>query len=160
MTDPFVKAYQNISRPDWAEKIAPKVLAYMIKEEQRKQRVRSAFILIGSILLCGVLLLFAKPARAEVINIDRLANSIYMAEGGAKTRHPYGILKKYKTTTPRQACINTIKSALKRYEKSDKSLDFISFLGKTYCPVGASNDPSGLNRNWVSNVRYFYERGL
>lgn len=92
----------------------------------------------------------------EPINVTRLADSIYMAEGGAKTSHPYGILAKYKVTTPRQACINTIKSALKRWNGRG---DFIAFLGRTYCPVGAFNDPTGLNRNWVKNVKHYYERG-
>jgi hypothetical protein len=124
-----------------------------------KDKLPSAVILIASILLCGVILfLCVGTARAEEINIDKLATAIYMAEGGARTRHPYGILKKYKTATPRQACINTIKSALRRYDKSDKSVDFIVFLSRTYCPIGASNDPMGLNKNWVKNVYYFYRR--
>ncbi len=123
-------------------------------------KLPSALILIASILLCGVIcLLCVGTARADIIDNEKLATAIYYAEGGNKTSHPYGILKKYKTTTPRQACINTIKSALRRYENSDKSVDFISFLGKTYCPIGASNDPSGLNVNWVKNVYYFYNRG-
>jgi len=75
MSDPFIKAYLNISQPDWSKKIAPKVLAYMEKEEKRKQKIRSAFILIGSILLCGVILLFSScamtPARAEEIRLSK-----------------------------------------------------------------------------------------
>lgn len=94
----------------------------------------------------------------EPISPERLANAIYKAEGGSRTKHPYGILAKYKHTTPRQACINTIKSALRRYKKSGSG-DFIAYLGGTYCPVGAFNDPIGLNRNWVKNVRHYYERG-
>lgn len=69
---------------------------------------------------------------------DSIANAIYQAEGGAKTKHPYGILAKYKTTTPRQACINTIKHARRDW---DGKGDFIAFLGSRYCPVGAANDP-------------------
>lgn len=98
---------------------------------------------------------FAKDA--PIVNVERLANAIYIAEGGSKTKHPYGILAKYKHTTPRQACINTIKSALKRYNKQGAKGDFIAFLGKTYCPVGAKNDPNGLNKNWVKNVKHYYE---
>ena len=102
-------------------------------------------------------------ALAVDLNVDQLADAIYLAEGGAKTRHPYGILKKYKVTTPRQACINTINSALKRWHKQGKkgnANDFIVFLAKTYCPIGAVNDPTGLNKNWVKNVTYFYNRGV
>lgn len=96
---------------------------------------------------CGVV--HAKDS----IDVEKLATAIYHAEGGSRTRHPYGILTKYKTTTPRQACINTIKTGLRKWNGKD---DFISFLGKTYCPVGAKNDPTGLNKNWVNLVKYFY----
>lgn len=108
------------------------------------------------IMLWAVILLFVGLANAsEPINIEALANAIYKAEGGAKTSHPYGILAHYKHTTPRQACINTIKHALKDW---DGKGDFISFLQKRYCPIGASNDPKGLNVNWYKNVTKFYER--
>ena len=105
-----------------------------------------------------IFMLLAGAAFASQINVDKLADAIYIAEGGAKTNHAYGILAKYKVTTPRQACINTINSALKRFKKQDKETDFIKFLGKTYCPIGAKNDPTGLNKNWVKNVKFYYER--
>ncbi len=111
------------------------------------------YIILSLILI----LLFPQLCLAEKINVEKLATAIYYAEGGAKTNHPYGILAKYKTTTPRQACINTINSALKRYEKSNKKLDFITFLGLTYCPVGCEND-NGTNRFWVKNVKRIYAR--
>lgn len=86
---------------------------------------------------------------------DQIADAIYWAEGGPKTSHPYGILAHYKHTTPRQACINTIRHAQKDWNGKG---DFIAFLGSRYCPVGAANDPRGLNRNWIKNVKYFLER--
>ena len=101
------------------------------------------------ILTC--LVLTAKAAQPlSKAQEERLADAIYIAEGGAKTKHPYGILKKYKTTTPRQACINTIRSNRKRW---DGRGDFVVFLGATYCPINAPNDPKGLNVNWVKNVK-------
>lgn len=112
--------------------------------------------------ICGVILLvmflIASCAHAEDVDIDRMADAIYHAEGGAKTKHPYGILKKYKTTTPRQACINTIKTNIKKFNNQNKEKDFIVFMSKTYCPIGAENDPTGLNKNWVKNVKYFYNK--
>jgi len=36
--------------------------------------------------------------------------------------------------------------------------DFIDFLGSRYCPVGAENDPNGLNKNWTSNVKRWAEK--
>ena len=111
----------------------------------------------GAVFLSLFLTVFCSVLVAsEVVNIPILADAIFKAEG-VNSRHPYGILKKYKTTTPRQACINTIKSALKRYQTDSKGLEFIPFLAKTYCPVGAKNDPTGLNKNWVKNVTYFYQ---
>jgi hypothetical protein len=114
---------------------------------------------IMAILATIILIMTAGMVHAkEPINVDKLANAIYIAEGGSKTRHPYGILKRYKVTTPRQACINTINSNYKRWVKAGKRGDFIEYLGRTYCPIGAKNDPTGLNKNWVKNVRYHYER--
>lgn len=94
------------------------------------------------------------------VNVNVLADAIYIAEGGKNTKHPYGILAKYKVTTPRQACINTINSALKRWRTQGLKGDyrmFIAFLGSSYCPVGASNDPTGLNKHWVVNVIKIYD---
>jgi len=99
-------------------------------------------------------------ASSVDIDPDRLADAIYKAEGGSKTRHPYGILAKYKHTTPRQACLNTIASSMKRWEAAGRPGEFIPWLGRTYCPVRAANDPTGLNKNWVKNVTYFYENGI
>jgi len=106
------------------------------------------------ILVLFIVLIFSSIAQASEQNYtdDQIANAIYKAEGGAKTRHPYGILVKYKTTTPRQACINTIKHARKDWNGKGS---FIAFLGSRYCPVGAKNDPTGLNKNWIGNVRKF-----
>jgi hypothetical protein len=109
---------------------------------------RLVLVIVSLLVLVGV-------ASAEVIDVNKLADAIYKAEGGSKTSHPYGILQHYKTTTPRQACINTINHALRDW---DGKGDFIRFLGNRYCPVGAANDPTGLNKNWIGNVNYFYGR--
>jgi len=77
-----------------------------------KWQAKRTFIpaILKGIAVCMASLLICAPAQAHQINVNKLADAIYLAEGGSKTKHPYGILKKYKTTTPRQACINTIKS--------------------------------------------------
>ncbi|MEN3184806.1 MAG: hypothetical protein ABDK93_07440, partial [Atribacterota bacterium] len=49
----------------------------------------------------------------------------------------------------------TIKKNFERFRESGEE-DFIAFLGKRWAPVGAENDPKGLNRFFVRNVRYFY----
>lgn len=110
-------------------------------------------------------LLIACPAFADP-DYEALANAIYKAEGGAKTKHPYGILKRYKTTTSRQACINTCKHAYRDYlvavakapqiASKGPRMAFLAFLANRYAPIGAKNDPTGLNRNWLKNVSHFY----
>ena len=111
--------------------------------------------LIKALIFC-IAAFFCPVWAAEKVNttytVEQIANAIYKAEGGAKTKYPYGILKKYKKTTPRQSCIKTIKHAQKDW---DGKGDFVEFLGSRYCPVVAKNDPKGLNRNWVKNVKYF-----
>lgn len=91
---------------------------------------------------------------ADNYDPNRLADAIFRAEG-VKSRHPYGILTVYRHTTPRQACLNSIASAQRRFDKQTKEKDFVVFLSKTYCPVGAKNDPTGLNKNWTRLVKYF-----
>jgi murein DD-endopeptidase MepM/ murein hydrolase activator NlpD len=38
----------------------------------------------------------------------------------------------------------------------DQGLDTIDEIQKKYCPVGAANDPRGVNVNWLRNVRLLY----
>lgn len=52
----------------------------------------------------------------------------------------------------------TIKKNFERYLKSDKKYDFISFMQKEYCPIGAENDPRGLNKYWEGNVKKYFQR--
>jgi hypothetical protein len=111
------------------------------------------FIKVMAIVLLGIVIGSCGSSWAmdtSTYSDDEIANAIYLAEGGAKTSHPYGILKKYKVTTPRQACLNTIAHARRDW---DGKGDFIEFLGNRYAPIGVANDPTNLNRNWVSNVK-------
>lgn len=114
-------------------------------------------------LLIGILgLCLCSTAYAETLggyDVERLATAIYHAEGGAKTNWPYGILKRYKTTTPRQACINTIRSKHGEWVKLGAKGDYLDYLASRYCPVGAVNDPSGINRHWKGNVARLYKKG-
>ena len=117
-----------------------------------------AWMVFGTIVMAGIIilivLLFPQSARAEEINVDRLADAIYKAENSKA--HPYGIMVKYKHTTPRKACVNTINHALKDWNGSG---DFVDFLQKRYAPIGVRNDPRNLNVNWSRNVHKFYAKG-
>ncbi|WP_271751749.1 glucosaminidase domain-containing protein [Cohnella sp. JJ-181] len=52
--------------------------------------------------------------------------------------------------------INAMASNLKRLYY-DQGLTTIEQIQKKYAPVGASNDPTGLNKNWVNGVSKFYQ---
>lgn len=52
-------------------------------------------------------------------------------------------------------CAATISKTYKRWQAANSNLDFITFLGNRYCPLEAANDPTGLNHNWIRNVRHW-----
>lgn len=93
------------------------------------------------------------------INVEALASAIKKAE--SSKNHPYGILAPYCAgQTPqkcRKGCVQTIQKRLRLWTGKE---DFISFLSRTYAPIGAENDPRGLNRNWTSNVSHFYAKEI
>jgi len=86
-----------------------------------------------------------------------VADAIYLAEGGAKTRHPYGVLSVPVSgeAEARKVCLNSIRNSRKRWEDAGRPGDWLEYFARRWCPVGAKNDPQGLNKNWVKNVRYF-----
>jgi len=84
-----------------------------------------------------------------MITVDALADAIYTAEGGKDTKWPYGIKQHYVTTTPRQACINTIIHAERTYKVVEIDRHFIYLLADIYCPPKV--DLVG-NQRWKVNV--------
>lgn len=93
---------------------------------------------------------------------NSVVSAIYLAEGGAKTRHPFGILSVscngYEDC--RQVCFNTVRNNWFRYAKAGYKGDYLVYLANVYCPIGAGNDPNGLNKNWLGNVSKFMDSGL
>lgn len=61
-------------------------------------------------------------------------------------------LKSYSTY---EEGLNNFVNVLKNYY-FDKGLTTIEQIGAKYCPVGAKNDPKGLNVNWVPSVTSIY----
>lgn len=106
-----------------------------------------------------LMMALAGAARAAIPDgyAERVADAIWLAEGGKKAKAPYGILS-VKTTDPRRVCLNTIRNNWGRWEAAGKPGDFIDYLGKKYAPVGAANDPRRLNKNWPRNVRSLLRR--
>ncbi len=52
--------------------------------------------------------------------------------------------------------IDKMASNLKR-NYIDKGLTTIEQIQKKYAPVGAANDPNGLNKNWINGVNKYYK---
>ena len=50
-------------------------------------------------------------------------------------------------------CAATVQKNWDRWQKAGSKGEFVVFLSKRYCPVGADNDPNGLNKNWLPNLR-------
>lgn len=86
------------------------------------------------------------------INFERLADSIYHAEGGAVTRHPYGVMRRRLFEHPRAACLRICHE---RYSSWNGRGSFLVWLAARYCPQ--SSDPIGHSR-WIVNVRSIYRR--
>lgn len=116
-------------------------------------RFRDECALAGTLL--GCFFLFCNTAHAEEITYDQFCDAVYIAEGGQKAKKPYGILSVPCNTESecRKICINSVRNNLKRFNNQSKYDDYIDFFGSRWCPVGAENDPTGLNKYWINNVR-------
>lgn len=108
-------------------------------------------VIIFTILFYTIVLSFC---HAQEYTNEEYASAIRHAEGS----WTYGI-KSYSCKTEsecRRICINSIKNNKIRFAKSHKSGEtYIDTLAKRYAPICASNDPTGLNKNWKKNVLYW-----
>ncbi|MBC7218214.1 MAG: hypothetical protein H5U36_08795 [Candidatus Caldatribacterium sp.] len=89
-----------------------------------------------------------------------LVFAIRSAERGRKG-FEFGVVAAKNTDLATQAewACATVKKNFERFRESGEE-DFIAFLGKRWAPIGAENDPEGLNRFWVDNVKFFYHKYL
>lgn len=96
-------------------------------------------------------------AMANGYNAEKIADAIYIIEGGKKTKYPYGIKSintKGNAAKARRICINTIHNTHKRWLAANKPIAFVDYLANRYCPP--SVDKVG-NRRWKANIRKFVE---
>ena len=84
--------------------------------------------------------------------LNKVVSAIYVIEGSNKTKYPYGI-KSIKTNNPKQICINTVRNQYIRWQQWGKTNSFEESLSQRYCPIGAKDDPTGLNKHWLGNLR-------
>ncbi len=85
--------------------------------------------------------------------------AIRLSENGRQGRE-FGIMNPKANNLDKQAgwASATIMNHHKRFGSAKVTPEFIHSLGKRYCPVGADNDPKGLNKNWIKNVTFNYRR--
>jgi hypothetical protein len=113
-------------------------------------------------LSLAVLLLTIYVASADNRNFERIADAIFLAEGGNKTRFPYGVriwdLERAQwrpSLTPRAECLAIIRRQHDCWAGKDRPGDFINFLARVYCPVTDSDQGQ---QNWIRNVKHFLAR--
>ena len=120
------------------------------------------FYMCGVLILSAIMLmLLATSAHSGEYETYEIVNAIYHTEGGENAKVPFGILsvscKGY--VECRRIAVNTVRNNKRRWEKYRATVkspvSFIKFLAGRFAPVGAGNDPRGLNRNWESNLRWF-----
>ena len=102
--------------------------------------------------LAILLSVFATAGQALTeTEANRIADAIYLAEGGGKARVPYGILslKVRDKAHARRICLNTIRNNYRRWQSTRTNECFLDFLAGRYCPP---IDSEG-NKNWKRNVR-------
>ena len=104
---------------------------------------------IGVLVLCASV---SASASVSEVYASRLADAIRLAENSRV--HPYGVMSRHRLSEgeARRWCLNTIRHHYECWERGGRRGDFVSALARVYAPLGAANDPHGLNRNWVRNV--------
>lgn len=110
------------------------------------------------LILSGVALAEEQP------DFNKLVDAIYFAEGAERAKKPFGILSVscdgYEDC--RKICYNTVRNNWRRWQNkthnADKYNTYLEFLASRYAPIGVSNDPTNLNKNWLKNVTYFYNK--
>ena len=109
-----------------------------------------------------IALFLAAPVTMAAISehyANRIADSIWHAEGGTSAKVPYGILSVpvHGAKEARQVCLTTIRHAWNDWTRLPANTrgDFLIFLAEIYCPV--EDDRNGFS-NWIKNVRWFLRR--
>ena len=80
-----------------------------------------------------------------------IAQAIKTAEGNPRN---YGVLSVPTSSSEEAERVlnNSIRNSIIRWIQAKQPLSFSEFMQKRWAPIGASNDPKGLNKNWLGNV--------
>lgn len=84
----------------------------------------------------------------------RLCAAIRRAENGGPGRE-FGVMSKKARTYDEQAgwCAAIAWKRWQEFQTGKHGDDFLVYLASRYAPAGSANDPEGLNRHWLRNVR-------
>ena len=84
---------------------------------------------------------------------ERLLAAIRRAENGGPGKE-FGIMDSRADTLDGQAgwCAATVRNTYARWLATDQSVPFLVYRRDRYAPLGADNDPTNLNENWLRNV--------
>lgn len=113
------------------------------------------------ILILSLGLATTVSAKLPETEAKRLVDAIYQIEGGAKTKFPYGIksisikgdTEQERLAYARKICYRTVQNQHDRWLKAGGHGEYLVSLANRYAPIGAENDPQGLNNNWLKNLR-------
>lgn len=102
------------------------------------------------------LILICNIAYAHEVDLDRLAQAVYQAEGGARASVPYGLIYSSWCKDEPGHCRYYAKEIFRKHlTRCKEGEGAIECIGRQYCPPSAHK----LNENWVRNVSALYERG-
>ena len=95
----------------------------------------------------------------EEPDYEIMADAMYKAEGGDKTKFPYGVMavKVKDIDEARRVAINTARNNFKRWKAAGQPGTYLEFMADRYTPPTA--DPVG-NYNWKVNVPEIYNQLL
>lgn len=93
------------------------------------------------LLVCMVTVASAQPY------FEKLADKIYLVEGGTNTHWPYGI--KMHVHNPRAMCVRICQNAYGDWVLVGHPGNYLDYLSSIYCPY--ETDPVG-HRNWRRNI--------
>lgn len=117
---------------------------------------KKIIILIIFILLLDWVNCFIARSEESYTN-EEICQAIFFAEGGLKTRYPYGIKSVYcgNIEECKTICLRTIENNRTRYlQYGYKEFhSYLNFLASRYCPISVSGC-----ENWLSNVNYFLNK--
>ena len=116
------------------------------------------YLILTSIIYLGLYSTCYSDVDYYSVDNNVIVNAIYKSEGGSNTKYPYGIVSidtNGNEEYARKICYNTVRNNKKRFKNQSIYNDYIEFLGSRYAPIGVSNDPTNLNKNWIKNVKYF-----